>query len=227
MNIDQIFEAIEKIGCMTFTTLDTEPPEMHSRIAHFLACDEDGFYFSTTKVKPFYRQLTQSRKLSVCGMYPSSRKTGKDENGMPFFPPGFTLRITGDVRELTIQTVKEKADAGNEGLKFALHDISKYPAMRVFCLHKGRGEVFDYDFEMAHRDHKLYRTRFSFGETPFNASGVKITDNCTECGICTETCTFKAVTPGSPYTIIKERCDECGSCILACPEDAIVESDTI
>lgn len=229
MKIDQIFEAAEKIGCLTFTTLDTtcNPPEMHSRIAHFFACDSEGLYCMTMAVKPFYRQLAAGGKLSVCGIYPSGRKTGKDKNGMPFFSPGFTLRITGDVQEVPLETVQQKADGGHDGFKFALYDMTRYPAMRVFCLFQGRGEIFDYDFEMENRDHKLLRHRFSFGEMSHNPAGVKILDTCLECGTCLDACTFKAIKPGNPYEVIRERCDECGNCIQACPEGAIVESVTI
>ncbi|MDJ0780344.1 MAG: 4Fe-4S binding protein [Desulfosarcinaceae bacterium] len=229
MQLGAIFAAIEKIGCLTFTTLDTAsgPPQIHSRIAHFLAGDDEGLYFMTMAVKPFYRQLVDSKKLSVCGIYPSGRKTGKDRNGMPLFEPGFTLRITGDVRELAFETVQAKADAGNAGMQFALYDMARYPAIRIFCLHCGKGEIYDYDFEKDHRHHKLLRTRFAFGGERFNRSGVRISDACTSCGRCVETCTFDAIAPGEPYQVISERCDECGNCILSCPENAICESKTI
>jgi hypothetical protein len=35
--------------------------------------------------------------------------------------------------------------------------------MTAFVIHRARGEIFDYDFDKQHRDHKLERDRFSYG----------------------------------------------------------------
>ena len=225
MEIKQIFEYAEKIGFLTFSTI--EDGYVHSRIAHFYACDEDGFYLRSMFIKPFYKQMIKTGKLAVCGMYPSTRITGTDENGVPAFEPGYTFRITGDVRELSEEEVKEKAKT-NEQFKIALFDMKKYPATRNLIMYKGRGEIYDFDFEMVNRDHKLLRKRFSFGGAEYNPPGnIILAERCTGCGACHEVCTFKAIEPGSPYTMRGERCDECGSCVLACPEDAIIQPKTI
>lgn len=224
MSPEEIFEYAEKIGFLTFSTV--EEGCVHSRIAHFYAADEDGLYLRTMFIKPFYRQMIKTGNLSVCGMYPHTRIAGEDENGVPEIPPGFMLRLTGDVRELTEEEVQQKAEV-NSQFKIALFDMKKYPATRNLVMYKGKGEIYDFDYDMINRDHKLLRKRFSFGGAEFNPSGSIITDKCTECGTCFETCTFKAIEPGSPYRVIGERCDECASCILVCPEDAIVEPKTI
>ena len=224
MDLNQIFEYIEKIGFLTFSTIDNG--YVHSRIAHFYACDEDGLYLRSMFSKPFYRQMIKTGNLTVCGMYPSTQITGSDENGVPDFEPGYTLRITGDVRELSGEEIERKAEADGQ-FKIALFDMKKYPATRNLIMYRGKGEVYDFDFEMIKRDHKLLRTRFSFGGMKVNPPGCMITDKCIECGECYEACTFKAVKPGSPYTIMGERCDECASCILVCPEDAILQPGTI
>jgi uncharacterized pyridoxamine 5'-phosphate oxidase family protein len=225
MEMNRIHEAIEKIGCLTFTTLDGDT--MHSRIISVCGGDEEGIYFLTMDVKPFYRQLTANPLVALCGIYPSSRKSGKNEVGQPYFAPGFTLRITGEVREVPQKEIEEKAKAGNQVHQYALEDQSRYPSMKLFCVHKGKGEIFDFDFEMEHRDHKLLRTRFSFGGETHNEPGAIITDECIACGECEEACTFKAIEPGEPYRIIGSRCDECGSCFQVCPQDAIELSKTI
>ncbi|MFC1494957.1 4Fe-4S binding protein [Thermodesulfobacteriota bacterium] len=224
MEIKEIFDHMEKIGFLTFSTI--EDGSVHSRIAHFYACDEDGLYLRTMFSKPFYRQMIKTGKLSVCGMYPHTRISGHDENGVPDFPPGYTLRITGDVRELSEEEVQLKAEK-NSQFKIALFDMEKYPATRNLIMYRGKGEIYDFDFEMVNRDHKLLRKRFSFGGMDFNPSGSIITDKCVECGECYEVCTFKAIVPGSPYRVIGERCDECASCILVCPEEAIIQPGTI
>jgi ferredoxin len=225
VDIGAIFEKANEMGCLSFSTLEGET--IHARIARFFGYDDEGFYFLTMTAKPFYRQLVRTWKLAVCGIFPSGQVLTKDEHGMPIMLPGFTLRITGDVRQVSIEEAGKKAEAGHAGFAFAMYDISRYPAMRVFCMHRGKGEIFDYDFEMQNRDHKLLRTRFAFGGAHFNPAGCRITEACTGCGACMEACTFKAIAAGSPYKIIGERCDECGSCILACPEGAIDEPETM
>ena len=225
MDLNQIFEDIEKIGFLTFSTI--EEGIVHSRIAHFYACDEDGLYLRTMFIKPFYKQMIKTGNLAVCGMYPSTRISGSDENGIPYFEPGYTLRITGDVRELSEEEIRKKAEI-NEQFKVALFDMKKYPATRNLVMYRGKGEIYDFDYEMVNRDHKLLRKRFAFGGAQYNPPGnVILAEKCTECGACYDVCTFKAIKPGSPYAMIGERCDECGSCVLVCPVDAIVQPRTI
>ena len=125
-------------------------------------------------------------------------------------------------------TVKEKAAAGNEVHRYALEEAARYPAMKLFCIFKGKGEVFDYDFEMENCDHKLLRKRFAFGGETVNEAGTRIDpDKCIACGEYFETCTFKAIIPGEPYRVDGSRCDECGSCFQVCPQEAIEFSQTI
>jgi len=226
VTLTEIHKAIEKIGSLTFTTLDGET--MYSRIISICGGDDEGIYFLTMDVKPFYRQLKNNPQVALCGIYPSSRKTGKNAVGQPTFAPGFTLRITGEAHEIAEDEVKEKAAAGSEVHKYFLEDAARYPAMKFFCIFKGKGEIFDFDFEMENRDHKLLRTRFAFGGETFNEAGTRINaEKCTACGVCFEVCTFKAIMAGDPYVVDGSRCDECGSCFLVCPQDAIELSKTI
>jgi ferredoxin len=226
MTLTEIYEAIAKIGSLTITTLDGDI--MHSRIISICGGDDEGIYFLTMDVKPFYRQLKKNPQVALCGIYPSSRKTGKNAVGQPTFEPGFTLRITGEAREIPEDEVKEKADSGSKVHKYFLEDAARYPAIRFFCIFKGKGEIFNFDFEMEKRDHKLLRTRFAFGGETFNEAGARINpDECTACGECFDACTFKAIIPGEPYSVDGSRCDECGSCFQVCPQDAVKVSKTI
>lgn len=219
-------QALAEIGSVTMTTLDGDT--LQSRTIGITGCDDEGIYFLTMYVKPFYRQLKQNPHLSLCGIYPSSRKTGKNADGQPTTAPGYTLRISGQAREMTEEEVRQKAEAGSGTHRFFLEDAARYPAIRFFCIHKGKGEIFDFDFEMENRNHKLLRTRFAFGGETFNAPGARINpDVCIACGDCFDVCTFKAIIAGEPYQIDGSRCDECGSCFLVCPQDAIELSKTI
>lgn len=226
MTLKDIESVIAKVGCLAVTTLDGST--MHSRIISMCGCDDEGIYFLTMDVKPFYRQLKSNPQLSMCGIYPSGRKEGKNKDGQPYWPPGFFLRITGEAREVPEEKIKERAASGNGIHQYALEDIERYPAMKLFCVFKGKGEVFDYDFEMENRDHKVLRTRFAFGGETVNEAGARINpDKCISCGECYDVCSFKAIVEGEPYKVNSQRCDECGSCIMTCPSGAIECSKTM
>jgi NAD-dependent dihydropyrimidine dehydrogenase PreA subunit len=54
----------------------------------------------------------------------------------------------------------------------------------------------------------------------------KITDECTTCGSCADSCPAEAIKPGDKkYTIDADLCIDCGSCVDTCPVGAIVEGD--
>ena len=227
MKLDQVYDTIAKIGSLSFTTLDGKT--MYSRIICVCGGDEDGIYFLTMNVKPFYRQLKANPQVALCGIYPSSQKTGKNAAGQPTWEPGYTIRITGEAREISEKAAKSKADIGSKVHKYFLEEVDRYPATRLFCIFKGKGEIFDFDFEMENRDHKLLRKRFAFGSETFNEAGARINpDDCIACGECFEACTFKAIVPGDEsYRVDGSRCDECGSCFQVCPQEAIQLSETI
>lgn len=216
--IQDVYARFDEIGCCSFATPDGEGG-LESRIAHFFAWDDEGLYLRTMSVKPFYRQLTTSGELSVCGEC-TSAKVAFDENNLPLFKPGFQMRLSGSVRELSPEEVAAKA-ARDRNFNVAVHDIAKYPETRVFVLHRFHGELYDYDYAMVNRDHKLQRERFAFGGDAFEEPGLSINDSCVSCGACLETCTFKAIVAGEPFAILGERCDECGNCFHVCPAGAV------
>lgn len=226
MDMHLIHDALRKIGTLTMTTHDeSDGITMHSRLVSFCHGDTEGIFFLTMDSKPFYRQLKAHPQLALAGIYPTSQKVGKNSVGQPYFPPGFTVRISGEAREIALEESQERAKAGSEHHAYFLEEVARYPAMRYFCIHKGKGEIYHYDFEMEKRDHKLLRQRFAFGGETVNPSGCRIdADLCIACGICYEACTFKAISLDKTeeyYYIDAERCDECGSCARECPQDAI------
>jgi ferredoxin len=219
MTIKEIYEKLDSIGSLTFSTI--ENGEVYSRIAHLNGYDDKGIYFRTMWNKPYARQLKATKKLTICGIS-DSRILGHNEDGAPDFPPGYTIRLMGDVEFVSEEEIR-KLGKDNEMLKLAVYDMDKYKAMRQgnFRMYKAKGELFDYDFEMVNRDHKLLRTRFAFGGATYNKVGPTITNKCIECGACLRGCSFKAIEAGSPYRIRPERCDDCGDCMTNCPVDAI------
>lgn len=226
MDLSLVYQALFQIGTLTVSTLDeVDGKTIHSRLVSYCHGDDDGIYFLTLDSKPFYRQLKTHPQIALAGIYPTSQKNGKNSVGQPYFPPGYTVRISGEAREIAIEESQRLAKAGSEHHTYFLEEVARYPAMRYFCVHKGKGELYYYDFEMEQREHKLLRKRFAFGGATVNPSGSSINvDLCIVCGICAETCTFKAISlsdQGDHYIIDGSRCDECGSCLLVCPQKAI------
>lgn len=220
LSIAEVYELFDKVGCCSFATLDGKGG-VDSRIAPFFAHDENGLYLRTMTGKPFYRQMVEGGKLSVCGEV-TAAPCEWDEDNMPHFQPGYMVRVSGDVRELSTEETDQLIKT-NPQFAVADYDIKKYPETVVLVLQRAWGELYDYDFNMVNRDHKILRERFCWGGATFIAPGFHITDDCTECGLCEEACTHKAIVPGSPYRILGERCDECGNCHHVCKFDAIVE----
>lgn len=218
--MQEVYELFNEVGCCSFATLDGRGG-VDSRIAHFFAYDDEGLYLRTMTVKPFYRQLKEGGHLSV-----SAEKTAEhctwDEDNLPHFQPGYMVRVSGEVRELSREEVDAKA-AANPLFNVAVYDINKYPETVVFVLHRFHGEYYDYDFNMVHRDHKILRERFAFGGDAFEAPGLSIDpERCIACGACAGACTHKAIVPGGAYAIRGERCDECGNCYHVCPAGAVM-----
>ncbi len=220
LSIKEAYELFEEIGCCSFATLDGDGG-VDSRIAHFFAYDDEGLYLRTMSGKPFYRQLVEGGKLSVCGEHTAARATW-DGNRMPNFQPGYMLRVSGSVRVLSSDEMIAHA-ATDPNFAVAVYDINKYPETVVLVLDRAWGELYDYDFNMVNRNHKILRERFAWGGAEAVEPGFRITDECIECGACTSACTHKAIVAGSPYRILGERCDECGNCHSACPSGAVVE----
>ncbi len=218
MKLSDIYKKFDQIGSLVFATVDKGTPQ--TRIAHLFAYDDEGLYFRTMVTKAFYKQLKETEKVSICGMYPTTQVSHNDE-GMPYFQPGYTIRATGDIKEISFEALKAKA-AEHEMFALGVKDIETYPAMTTFCLHRAWGEVFDFDFEMEHRDHKLLRSRFCFGGERVPFQGMRITQECIGCGACMDACSFKAITQDEDLFVIDpSKCDVCGDCWTVCPSDAI------
>ncbi len=218
MTIKDIYEKFERIGCLSFTTIN-EDGDPESRIAHLRGYDDDGIYFMTMYTKPFYKQLKEHGSLSICGLG-ANTTVEHDEDGLPVFQAGYAIRMTGTTKEISIEDIKAK---NNPIFDFCIKDNEKYPAMVVFCITSGRGDVFDYDFEMKNRENKLERQYFAFNGATIKYRGLHIDDEkCISCGVCFDKCSFKAIRANSNnYSIDKNRCDECGDCYINCPTEAI------
>ncbi len=53
----------------------------------------------------------------------------------------------------------------------------------------------------------------------------EITDDCTACGVCMDSCPAEAIKEGDDkYSIDADLCIDCGACVDTCPTGAIVEA---
>lgn len=219
MEIREIFESFEKVHSYSFATINNDFLEI--RIAHFLTYDEEGIYFQTMKVKPFYKELIENKKVAVCSLVSETVPVTHDENGLSNFPPEFFIRVSGYVRELSFKELKKKA-LTDKSFDPLIKDIERYPSMTTFVLHKFKGEVYNYDFAKEKSDHKLKRERFSFGGMEYLEAGLVVNkEKCIACGKCEKVCSFGAIVPGEKYLINSKYCDECGSCAIVYPRNAI------
>ena len=77
MDITDIYEKFDQIGCLTFATIEKDTSQ--TRIAHLFAHDHEGLYFRTMITKPFYEQLKKTEKVSICGMFPKTSVSHIDD----------------------------------------------------------------------------------------------------------------------------------------------------
>jgi ferredoxin len=52
---------------------------------------------------------------------------------------------------------------------------------------------------------------------------VRITDECTACGTCLDTCPTASIEEGEEYKV-NDTCTECLACVESCPTGAIVQT---
>jgi ferredoxin len=220
MTIKEIYEAFDKVGCLTFATVNANgEPEV--RTAHLRAYDDEGLYFMTMYTKDFYRELKATGKVAVNGLAAPSN-IEHDENGFPIFNRGYSIRLTGTVREIPMDEIKAKNDPIFD---FCIKDQQRYPAMVVFCITSGRGDIFDFDFARETRDTKLNRSYFSFGGAEIKYKGLRIDqEKCIRCGTCEKGCSFLAAKQQDDghFEIDRGLCDECGDCVEHCPVNAVI-----
>ena len=60
--------------------------------------------------------------------------------------------------------------------------------------------------------------------TPLEGVRIEVTDDCTGCGVCTETCIFDAIEIRNGRAFHTMQCRSCGRCVTYCPNNAVTIS---
>ncbi|WP_080797990.1 4Fe-4S binding protein [Arabiibacter massiliensis] len=168
-----------------------------TRIVNVMLADDSGMYLVASKGKPFYRQMVETGEVALSAMCPECQ----------------SLKFLGKCRVVGKEWLDRIFDA-NPGLAEVYPGDTRY-ILDAFHVYEGAGEWFD----LLH--HPISRETFAFGGTPEERPGFCITDACTGCGACLDTCPQQCIREGSPYVIEWEHCLQCGACFDTCPADAV------
>lgn len=196
------FKLLRDVKSVAFATVNNGEPAV--RIADVMLAEEDGLFFLTARGKPYYKQLKEKQKLAICGM---------DKEYV-------SVRVIGDIQFCKDKTILDKIFEHNPIMN-DLYPDEKRDILESFHMYRGKGEIFDLSIEPPKRE------RFAFGGETVNPSGYRITDKCTACDICLESCPVGVISEGEVYVIDGSHCLECGRCAEICPEDAVEPSKGI
>lgn len=192
---EKAFQLMTELQYMTVATVNDGHPE--SRVVDFQRLKDGSVMFMTSRYKPFYQQLLKCPEIVVC---------------LPI-DTWYMLRVRAFVKEVTDnQAIREEYFEANPGTKRMYRN--NLEAVAIFVFEKGEGELFHlYDSE------RVRRVRFGFGGLEPRPLTYWITEQCTGCGICQESCVERAVFQGEDgkYHIRHMDCDDCGICYTKCP----------
>ena len=168
-----------------------------SRIINVMLTENDGMYIVTSKGKPFYKQLTETGRISLSAMCPDCQ----------------SLKFTGRCRIADKKWV-DKVFEENPGMNEVYPGDTRYN-LDAFHIYEGHGEWFD----LLH--YPISREQFAYGGDEREKAGFEITDNCIGCGSCISACPQKCITEGTPFSINPAHCLQCGACFEICPAGAV------
>ncbi len=172
-------------------------------VIDMMLADDKGLYFLTAKGKSFYKRLKQNENISLTGFKGEDTMSSK------------SITIRGKAKEIGSELL---------GLIFTensyMNDIyqseESRKALTVFNIYEGDGEFFDLSAR------PIFRESFSFGKEVTNTSGYVITEQCTACGVCQNSCPQNCINTQNGKAVINQsNCLHCGNCFEVCPNKAV------
>lgn len=192
---EMAFGLLLEIKSVSLATVNNGKPA--SRIIDIMMIQDNVLYFITARGKPMYRQLKDQPYAALSGMNSNYS----------------ALRIEGPVTFMDDRAIVDKILKLNPAVKEIYGDHSD--VLEVYIMKNGSGEIFDLSAS------EPKRHVFSFGGIPAARHTYLISDRCTACGLCLDSCPTNAIRSDSVYLIDSEKCLACGSCAESCPEEAI------
>jgi len=120
-------------------------------------------------------------------MYPKFQ-IEHDANNLPHFCSGYTMIISGDVRELIMDEIVEKAKT-DINYNVAVYDVMKYPSTKIFVLYRAKGECYDYKCIACGKCAKVCTFDAIVPGDKYSING----NRCDECGNCYTNCPVGAI----------------------------------
>lgn len=182
-------------GRVSIATLKDGRPE--NRIISLQRMSDGGVYFMTSRGKPFYWQLLEHPYIAAASLLDDTHHC---------------IRIKARVEECADPAVYREYAEKNPGTM----EMYRYNTDMIVLFHlvRGTGEILH-----LYRDDMIRRLRFGFGgETPESLS-YYISEQCTGCGRCFDSCAERAIyrSEDGRYHIRSMDCDDCGICYTKCP----------
>ncbi len=183
-------------GRVSIATVRNGLPD--SRIISIQRFSDGGIYFMTSRGKPFYRQLKAVPRVALSSLLDDTHHC---------------IRIRARVEEQRPGSApcREYAEKNPGTMQMYRHNPE---VIALFRLASGEGEILH-----LYRDDMVRRLRFCFGGEDSTPLSYYISEACTGCGACYDSCAERAIYPTDDgrYHIRPMDCDDCGICYTRCP----------
>ena len=204
---DYLKQIVEELHTSVMATVDAEGHPVTCAI-DIMDWDETGLYFLTAKGKSLYDRLTADGHLAITLM------KGTDTMNT------LAVSLKGCARELGPDRLPDLFRKNPYMNKIYPTEESRQ-ALTVFQIYEGTGEWFNMG------GGNIEHHEFSLGGAELSVEGYYITEECTKCGTCIESCPRSAIllSEDEPVAVIDQaHCIKCGNCFSTCPFRAIVKS---
>lgn len=200
MDAKTCLQKLQYVGVLAFATVDEDgaPQVRNISAIHY---EEDEIYFFTARGKDFCRELLSDGRVQILG-YTRYKEM---------------IRLSAKAEPVPEEEQKKWMDIIFDEQPY-LSNV--YPGRTreigiVFVIRDAGIEYFNLGVN------PIFRESYTVGNGKNAVKGYQITEECVGCGICTDHCPQKCITPGEPFEIRQEHCLHCGSCFENCPVSAV------